>query len=175
MTGGLDRLRVTGTVMSLGELRPQPPERTARSHATGQSPPQLDDPAWVIERLGTAGERAIAQELGCARETVRVAIRRHEEAGHEMPNRRHGRRRIVATQPTYSPVDGLLPTERNLIDRLRADRRSAATEELLIERLHSAHDAKAAGDQRGYEEAMFAISTAAARIAQHEQELRRAA
>ena len=130
---------------------------------------------WVHERLQTSGERAIAQELGCARETVRAAIRRHEEAGHEMPNRRQGRRRIKVAPPAYSSVDWLLPSERHLIDRLRADESSAATEELLVERLRSAHDAKSARDVLGYEAAMFGISTVAARIAQHSRLLRNAA
>lgn len=164
VTPGLDHLRVTSTLCSSGELRPQP-----------QTPPQLDDHVWVYQRLERSGERAIAQELGCARETVRAAIRRHEEAGHAMPNRRHGRRRILTVQPTLSPIDGLQPAERNLIDRLRADQQSAATEELLIQRIHNAHRAAAAQDTLGYEEAMFAISTVAARIAHHSRTLRIAA
>lgn len=53
----------------------------------------MDDPKWVAQRLRSVGERAIATELGCARITVSKAIKRHEDAGHEMPNRRPGRRR----------------------------------------------------------------------------------
>lgn len=175
VSAGLDHSRVTGTLAVVGELCPQSPVRLVKSSASGETPPQLEDPAWVIERLRSAGERAIAQELGCARETVRRAIRRHEEAGHEIPNRRLGRRRIVPVSRAHSAAEVLTPDERNLIDRYRADRRSAATRDLLVERIRHAHEADAAGDHLGYEEAMFAISTVAARIAQHEQQLRRAA
>jgi hypothetical protein len=72
-------------------------------------------------------------------------------------------------------VDGLTVLERHLIDRLRADRRSAATEALFVERLRSLRDAKSAGDKMGEEAGWFAISTVAARIAEHQQLLRRAA
>lgn len=122
------------------------------------------------------GDMWIALETGASRGTVR---KRREDLGiMSMPP---GRRRgvpltaVPSARAAQSPFDGLTRAERALIDRYRADRRAAATEDLLVTRLRAAHDAKTAGDDLAYEDAMLAISTAAARIAEHSRTLRMAA
>jgi hypothetical protein len=122
------------------------------------------------------GDMWIAVELGCNRKTVR---RRREMFGIMAApvGPRLGTPRVVLPpiQGRYSAADGLTPAERRLIDRYRADRRNAPTKELLTKRIIAAHDADAAGDHLAYEAAMLDVAVAAARIAEHEMLLRRAA
>lgn len=138
---------------------------------------KLDDADWLRHRYQTAGDGAIAAELGVHQRKVRAAREKHGIPSHPVGPRRGVPRPPPrpSTQPAHSPVDGLTSFERKLIDRYRADRRAAATKELLAKRIIDAHEAAAAGDQLAYEDAMLAIATAAARVAEHEQLLRRAA
>lgn len=152
------------SVSSLARLHPLPASKKGVS--------QLDDAHWLRMRYAVAGDLAIATELGVDRKTVRRARARHGIPSHPVgPRRGVPRPAPRAAQPS----DELTPFERKLIERLRADKRSAATEALLAQRLHNAHDAKRARDTVGYEEALFAVSTVAARIAQHSRRLRNAA
>lgn len=138
--------------------------------------PRLGDRVWLSNAYAEHGDTWIAVELGCNRKTVR---RRRAMFG--IPSApvgpRLGTPRIIpaATPGQYSAVDGLTLAERRLIDQYRSDRRNAPTKELLSRRIVAAHEADAAGDRLAYEAALLDVATAAARIAEHEETLRRAA
>jgi hypothetical protein len=135
----------------------------------------LADPVWLRLRYAIASDAAIALELGVDRKTVRRARMRHGIASHPVGPRRGAARPVTSSQGQQGGVDGLTPAERRLIDRYRADRRNAPTKELLTKRIVAAHQADAAGDHLAYEAAMLDVAVAAARIAEHEMLLRRAA
>lgn len=137
--------------------------------------PELDDATWLQRRYDESGDATIAAELGVHKRRVQAARRLHGITSHPVgPRRGVPRPAPRLTQPT-PPIEGLTSFERSIIERYRADRRAAATKDLLVERIIAAHEADAAGDQLAYEDAMLSISTLAARIAEHHQQLRRAA
>jgi hypothetical protein len=136
----------------------------------------LADPVWLRLRYAIASDAAIALELGVDRKTVRRARMRHGIASQPVGPRRGVPRPVTSSsEAQQGGVDGLTPAERRLIDRYRADRRNAPTKELLTKRIVAAHQADAAGDHLAYEAAMLDVAVAAARIAEHEMLLRRAA
>lgn len=106
--------------------------------------------------------------LGASRETVRLA-RRHMNVQPLSRGRARGASITVATTtPARKSVEVLL------LGRMEAERdKIAPTEDLLVARIRDAHEARAAGDRNAYDDALLAISSAAALIYEHRQKLRR--
>jgi hypothetical protein len=128
----------------------------------GARDPRLADPLWMARMYEQHGDMWIALETGANRKTVR---RRREEtlAAAELP--------ADSTSPCLNALE-------LLAERFNRETRPggpAATEDLLVGRLKAAHDARAAGDERGYDAELIAIACAAMLIHEHRQQYRQAA
>lgn len=162
----MDRLSAPGTVSAAGRATP----------SRGR-PAELNDRDWLVRQLATKGERQIATELGCNRKTVRAAIERLSVAAASEGRRRGdnaGRRVTDGLHATTSDH----PTVRLVVDRFERERKPrgpAATEDLLVGRLRAAHEARAGGDEMGYDGELIGIASAAMLIHEHRQQLRKAA
>lgn len=149
----LDRLTGRPTMLGLGDVRPHPPLRLVTSRANGRRPTQLDDPKWLASRLERVGERAIAQELGCARGTVRAAI-----AHHGVPPRAGGRRRGATARRTSSVSAAELIADR--IAEESRPRGPSPTLTLVAARVRALHDANQAGSRPATKDALISLASA---------------
>lgn len=142
----------------------------------GARDPRLADPVWLARTLEQHGEMWIALEVGVDRKTIR---RRLVTLG--ICARVPGRRRGVTTITTTTAPNltaAIDATAVAFLARYQSESRPsgpAATEDLLILRIRAAHDAKAAGDDLAYDDALLAIAAAAALVHNHRQKLRRTA
>lgn len=122
----------------------------------------------------------IALELGCTRLTVRRARERLGINAASVGRRRGATLRVHPPAPSDEPTGSITVTGTagQMLDRFMRESRTggpAPTEDLLVERLRAAHDAREHGDQLAYEDALLAISSAAGLIHQHQRRLRSAA
>jgi hypothetical protein len=142
----------------------------------GARDPRLADPLWMARMYEQHGDMWIALETGANRKTVR---RRREEMN--IHSFGPGRRRGVTLAAAELPADSTSPCLNALellAERFNRETRPggpAATEDLLVGRLKAAHDARAAGDERGYDAELIAIACAAMLIHEHRQQYRQAA
>lgn len=115
---------------------------------------------------------AIAIQLGVARETVRRA---RERLGIEAapPGRRRGvpMSTVTSGRPPVSH-----PTAMVIVSRFAREqqRRVPATESLLAERIRALQEAKTAGDELAYDDALLAINSLTALMWDHRQKVRAA-
>lgn len=134
-----------------------------RTAPTPGRPPQLDDRNWLLERLARYGERAIADELGCARGTVRNALARLDIPP-QLPGRRRGvtlRRRI--TDATHSATAAEIVA--HLSQNARA--RHAPTWTTVLTYLAAADEARKTHNRTDERAAAINLSIAAAKLADH--------
>jgi hypothetical protein len=135
--------------------------------ASGSRYPQLRDLAWWRQH-GSLSNIAISEMLGAGRETVRLARRDIGIAA--LPRgRARGATIRAATTHTLESIEDIL------VARISRERRKlSATEDLLVARLRAAHEARAAGDDPAYDDALLGVSSAAALIVDHRRKLRAA-
>ena len=152
----------------------------------GASDPRLADPAWMARTLERHGEMWIALEIGVSRTTVRPRIAQHALAS-QPPGRRRGVTQTVIS-PSAAPAGRdrgrprralpVEPTAILIVGRFTRESRTggpAPSEDLLVQRIRAAHEARAAGDDPAYDDALLAIASAAGLLYEHRQKLRRSA
>lgn len=131
---------------------------TAQSRPGDRRPAQLDDPAWLTQRLEHAGTASIALELGVSRKTVRLACERLNIPSHPS-GRRRGRR--ITDSPTAL-------TETIDLFAAHADSTAPApTWTTVLGQLAAADTARKAHNRTSERNAAIALAVAAIRVAEH--------
>lgn len=134
----------------------------------GVEDPRLADRDWLAGTLERHGEMWIALELGVNRKTIRRRIETFGLSAHP-PGRRRG---VPATTPGRGPDPN--PTAMLIVTRYAQEQRARVppTEILLAGRIRAAQEARSAGDDPAYDDALLAIAAAAGLLLDHRRKVR---